>query len=111
VRWDPDVIDVRFSGELREGARGWIRPAAGPATVFTITQADPDRVFTTTSRLPGAILSFRHEVEPADAGSLASVTIGVSGPLRGLWAIVLRRGFAHAAERNLDGVLAQVDAA
>ncbi|MFK4790302.1 SRPBCC family protein [Microbacterium sp. ZW T5_56] len=111
VRWDPDVADVRFTGESREGARGWMRPATGPATSFTITEVDPDRLLTTTSRLPGAVLCFRHEVEPEGAGSRASVTIGVSGPLRALWAILLRRNFAPAAERNLEGLLTQVGAA
>ncbi|WP_433675820.1 SRPBCC family protein [Microbacterium gorillae] len=111
IHWDPDVAEVRFMGEPREGARGWMRPAAGPATSFTITQVDPDRLFTTTSRLPGAILSFRHEVERQETGSRASVTIGVSGPLSALWAIVLRRPFASAARRNLEGMLAQVSAA
>lgn len=111
TRWDPDVVEVRFTGEPREGARGWMRPATGPATSFTITQAELDRVFTTTSRLPGAILSFRHEVDPQGTGSRASVTIGVAGPLSALWAIALRRAFAPAARRNLDGMLAQVGAA
>ncbi len=111
MQWDPDVTEVRFAGEPVEGARGWVRPASGPATTFEIVAMRHDRLLTTVSRMPGAALSFEHAVEPTRGGSRMTVKISVDGPLSALWGSVLRRGFADAASRNIAGLVAYLDAA
>lgn len=109
--WDPDVAEVRFEGEPAVGAKGWMRPTSGPASTFTIVALRADRLATTTSRLPGAVLSFEHTLEPSDKGSRISVTVSAQGPLSALWAKVLRKSFSEAAPRNIAGLLAHLDAA
>ncbi len=100
---------MRFSGEVRVGAQGWMRPASGPATTFTISVVEQDHIFTSTSSLPGAKLIFEHIVEPAPGGSRVFVTISVNGPMRGVWKLLLGRTFASAAERNVRGLLEHLD--
>ncbi len=101
---DDDVVEVRFADQASVGARGWMRPASGPGTRFSITQAEPYRVFTTASPLPGARLAFAHEVAAAKHGSEVTVSISVEGPLAPLWRRILRRQFDDAARRNVTGL-------
>lgn len=103
--WDPDVAEVRFSGNALVGINGWMRPSSGPATTFAITALEADRLFTTASRLPGARLLFEHRADPAGSGAQVTVTISVNGPLGWLWRRVLGRSFAGAAKRNVHGLL------
>ena len=103
-KWDPDVTAVEFDGGIRMGAQGRMRPASGPSTTFTITRLEADRRVTTTSRLPGATLTFDHLVEPGTAGSDVEVRISVDGALAPLWRRLLGRTFALAATRNISGL-------
>lgn len=109
--WDPDVREVRFVEEVRVGASGRIRPSSGPATAFTVTELVDGHRFTNASRMPGAILTFDHRVDPARDGSVISVEIRIDGPLAALWKAAIGRGFANAARTNIDGLLADLDAA
>ncbi|GAA1787510.1 SRPBCC family protein [Leucobacter iarius] len=109
--WDPDVREVTFTGDVRLGAAGRMRPSSGPAAAFTITELVEDRRFTNVSRMPGAALTFDHRVEPADDGSTLSVEIRIDGPLAPLWKLAIGRGFANAARTSIDGLLADLDAA
>ena len=102
--WDPDVASVVFDGDARIGAQGRMRPASGPTSTITITAVDPDRRVTTTSRLPGATLTFDHLIEPTVDGCAVEVRISVDGPLAPLWHRLLRRGFASTASRNVEGL-------
>ena len=58
---------------------------------FTLTEVEPERVFTDESRLPGARMGHRHELQPLPArdGEPAGVrlvnTIYIRGPLARLW--------------------------
>lgn len=111
TEWDPDVAEVRFSGEPELGAKGWMRPTSGPAARFKIAALDAGRHLTTTSSLPGAVLSFGHALEPVDRGSRIAVTISVAGPLSVFWGVVLRKSFADSAPRNIAALVAYLDAA
>lgn len=107
--WDRDVAEVRFSDDMIIGAEGWMRPASGPATTFTVTALQPGRLLTTSSRLPGARLIFEHQLAPAADGALVTVIIGVDGPLRRLWRWILGRSFVDAAERSVRGLVDALD--
>ncbi len=79
---------------------------------FTLVEAEPERVFTDESRLPGARMGHRHELEPLPAqdGSSAGVrlvnTIYIRGPLARLWAPILgpqaKRGLADWQRRAAE---------
>lgn len=107
--WDPEVASVTFVGPPRVGARGRLKPAAGPALTFFVSELDHDRLFTNVGVLPGARLVFRHVVEPVDHGSTLHVTIGMQGPLAWLWRHLLARSMARAAQSSVDGLLTHLD--
>lgn len=102
--WDADVSEVRFEEQMALGASGRLRPSSGPAATFRVTELTPNRVFTDASRLPGAVLTFRHKIEPAPQGCTVTVVISISGPLRSLWKLLLGKNFRGAAERNITGL-------
>lgn len=62
-------------------------------------EVDPERVFTDESRLPGARMGHRHELEPIDGGVRLVNTIYIRGPLARLWAPLL----GPQAKRGLPG--------
>lgn len=105
--WDPDVRSAQLDGDSpRVGATGRIVPASGPSARFVVVEAEQGRRFVNESRLPGARMVFDHLVEPEGLGSIATVTVGVRGPLAALWALLLHRSLRHAADRNAAGMAA-----
>jgi uncharacterized protein YndB with AHSA1/START domain len=109
-QWDAEVREVSFEGPAKLGARGRMRPASGPATSFTITAFEPDRVFTNASSMPGARLVFEHIVTPAADGARVEVTVHIDGPFAPLWKRIVGRSLAGAARSSVTGLLASVDA-
>ncbi|GAB2955484.1 hypothetical protein GCM10027280_49920 [Micromonospora polyrhachis] len=103
--------EVIFEGPAVLGSTGRMRPASGPTVSFSVTVADPDRVFTNTSSMPGATLTFEHVVEPAPEGALVTVTIRIDGPLAPLWRRIIGRGIADAARSSVVGLLTYLDSA
>lgn len=109
-QWDPEVKEVSFSGSATLGMKGKLKPTSGPASTFEITALEPDSIFTTTSKLPGAKLSFEHRVKPAPQGAEVSVIVAVDGLLASLWSRILKRSLAQSARSNVTGLLTYLDA-
>jgi len=108
--WSPDTEWARVEGEVRRGARGILKPVGGPRTAFEISELEPDRVYTDVSRMPGARLTFRHEVEPTPGGSRLTVLVTLEGPLSWLWARTAFAGFERSVPADLDRLVALVEA-
>lgn len=108
--WDTEVREVSFPGPTALGARGRMRPASGPATAFSITALEPDRLLTNASSLPGAKLLFEHRVTPTKDGADLEVTVAVDGFLAPLWQRVLRASMKNAAQSSVTGLLNHLDA-
>lgn len=109
--WDSEVREVHFSGTAEQGAKGKMRPASGPASTFSIAAFEQDRVFTTTSPLPGATLVFEHRVAPTTDGAELEVSVGVHGFLAPLWQCLLLKNMTGAARSSVTGLLEHLDAA
>lgn len=109
--WDTEVQEVNFYGPAELGAHGRMRPASGPATKFTITALEQDRVFTNASSLPGATLIFEHLVTQTDRGTEIQVSVGVDGFLSSLWQRILGKTLGNAARSSVTGLLDHLDAA
>ncbi|WP_164234678.1 SRPBCC family protein [Microbacterium hydrocarbonoxydans] len=107
--WSPDTAWVRVDGPVVAGARGMLKPVGGPRTAFTVAECEPDAVYTDVSRLPGARLEFRHEVEAADAGSIVRVLVRLDGPLARFWARTAFRGFRTSVPADLDRLVSLVE--
>jgi hypothetical protein len=70
-------------------SRARVRFRTGLRLRFTLVEVEPERVFTDESRLPGARMGHRHELEPMPDGVRLVNTIYIRGPLARLWAPIL----------------------
>jgi hypothetical protein len=99
----PDWNDALAAASLNEpfivGSRARVRFRTGLRLRFTLVEVEPERVFTDESRLPGARMGHRHELQPADDGVRLVNTIYIDGPLARLWAPLL----GPQAKRGLPG--------
>lgn len=109
--WDSEIREVSFAGPAKLGARGRIRPVSGPATSFSVTAFEVDRVFTNVSSMPAARLTFEHVVAPSESGSDVTVTVYLDGLLAPLWKCVVGGSLADAARSSVTGLLSYLDAA
>ena len=109
--WDPEVKSVVFDSTATLGKRGKLQPVNGPAMRLSITALRPGKELTNTGTLPGARLEFEHLVEPADGGSLVTVTVQVHGFLSPVWARILAPSMVQAARSSVVGLLAHLDTA
>lgn len=107
--WDPDLAWVRFSGPMKVGARGRLKPVSGPSMAFIVGEYVHGRRFTDTGRLPGAKLAFDHRVSGARDGSEVEVTITLSGALAGLWNRLMGPSLRDVAQSSLDGLVRHLD--
>jgi Polyketide cyclase / dehydrase and lipid transport len=97
--WNDALASAELLGPFAVGSRARVRFRAGLRLRFTLVGVEPERVFTDESRLPGARMGHRHELEPLPDGVRLVNTIYIRGPLARLWALVL----GPQAERGLLG--------
>jgi hypothetical protein len=83
--WSHDLEWVRLDEPLREGARGMLKPKGGPKSRFVVTRLVPGSVFADTTSLPGARVTFHHEVQPTDGGTRIAVRVTLEGPFAWFW--------------------------
>ncbi|MGN6188110.1 MAG: hypothetical protein ACTHOE_04375 [Conexibacter sp.] len=93
--WNDALASAALDGPFVAGSRARVRFRTGLRLRFTLVEVEPERVFTDESRLPGARMGHRHELQPLPArdGSPAGIrlvnTIYIHGPLARLWALIL----------------------
>ena len=103
--WNDALAAASLDEPFQVGSRARVRFRTGLRLRFTLTEVEPERVFTDESRLPGARMGHRHELQPLDGsdGAAAGVrlvnTIYIRGPLARLWAPIL----GPQAKRGLPG--------
>ena len=103
--WNDALAVAELLGPFAAGSRARVRFRTGLRLRFTLTEVEEGRVFTDESRLPGARMGHRHELQPLPArdgqppGVRLVNTIYISGPLARLWAPIL----GPQAKRGLPG--------
>jgi hypothetical protein len=106
--WNDALASAALDEPFQVGSRARVRFRTGLRLRFTLTEVEPERVFTDESRLPGARMGHRHELQPlggrdGDDGEAAGVrlvnTIYIRGPLARLWGPIL----GPQAKRGLPG--------
>ena len=108
--WNTDTEWVRMDGPFQAGTTGKLKPKGGFAVPFVIARMVPGREFVDVSRLPGARLTFDHQVRTtADGGTRVDVTVALTGPLRAVWRAVLGGGLINSLQSDLDRLQATVD--
>jgi hypothetical protein len=103
--WNTDTEWARLDGPFAEGSTGVLRPKGGPKVRFVIERLT-DREFVDVSKLPGARLTFAHEVAAVDGRTTITVTVSIDGPLRLLWTKILGAGLARSVQPDLDALVA-----
>jgi hypothetical protein len=97
--WNDALASAELLGPFAAGSHARVRFRTGLRLRFTLVEVEPERVFTDESRLPGARMGHRHELEPTADGVRLVNTIYIRGPLARLWALVL----GPQAKRGLPG--------
>lgn len=96
--WNSELRSAELEGPLRAGAEARIVFRTGLHLRFRVVEFEEGRLFTDESRLPGARMGHRHQIEPRAGGGCRLVnTIYVEGSLAWLWSRVL----GPRAERSL----------
>jgi hypothetical protein len=91
----------RIDGPFKAGTQGKSKPPGFPAGKFRLTAVEPQRMFASETKLPGARLAFEHVIESVGAGVQITHRARVDGPMAWLWTALVRR----ATETSLpDGV-------
>ncbi|HEV7773186.1 MAG TPA: SRPBCC family protein [Conexibacter sp.] len=97
--WNDALASACLDEPFQVGSRARVRFRTGLRLRFTLTEVEPERVFTDESRLPGARMGHRHELQPTADGVRLVNTIYIRGPLARLWAPIL----GPQAKRGLPG--------
>jgi hypothetical protein len=108
--WSPDSEWVTFKGPVQLGAKGVLKPKGAPRVKFTISALENDRRYADTSVFPGARLVFDHTAAEAGGRTELRARVTVAGPLAGLWAKILSKGFRHSVQADLDRLVTLVEA-
>ena len=85
--WTPSITSVKplGAGALAVGSRVLIRQPRLPPAVWKVTSIEPDRSFSWVSVAPGLRVVGHHQVEPANAGSRATLSLELGGIFGGLF--------------------------
>jgi hypothetical protein len=97
--WNDALVAASLDEPFQAGSRARVRFRTGLRLRFTLTEVEPERAFTDESRLPGARMGHRHELQPTANGVRLVNTIYIRGPLARLWAPIL----GPQAKRGLPG--------
>jgi hypothetical protein len=97
--WNDALVSAALDEPFVVGSRARVRFRTGLRLRFALVEVKPERVFTDESRLPGARMGHRHELEPTADGVRLTNTIYIDGPLARLWAPIL----GPQAKRGLPG--------
>jgi hypothetical protein len=89
--WNEQLESAELEGDLAVGEAARVKFKRGGRMQFRIVAVEPERLFVDEARLPGARLGHEHRLEPSGGGVEISHRLYVSGPLSGLFALLLGR--------------------
>jgi hypothetical protein len=100
--WSQQGVDwSRIDGPFEVGTKGKSKPPGSPTLRFRLTAVEPDALFVSEARMPGAHLRFEHLIAPTEPGSRITHRVTLDGLLAFLYTRVVRKG----VEQGLpDGV-------
>ncbi|GLZ34510.1 hypothetical protein Lesp02_66970 [Lentzea sp. NBRC 105346] len=78
--WDQGLSEVTLDGPFEAGVSGKMTIPGQPAIDFTLTSVDPGREFTDETLFNGAVLRFRHVIEPVPGGVRVTHRVEITGP-------------------------------
>jgi hypothetical protein len=110
--WNTDTDWARLDGPFATGTTGKLKPKGGFTVPFVIERVVPDREFVDVSHLPGARLTFDHQVSTTEDGlTRVDVSVALTGPLRAIWRAIMGSGLTNSLQPDLDRLVATVESA
>lgn len=94
-RWDTPLQSASLEATIGTGISGRLVTRSGQRSQFTVTEFAPVNSYAFCTNLPGATLTVRRFFGRGQDGGRLEFThrVGFSGPLGGLFAALLGRGF------------------
>ena len=85
--WTPSITGVKRLGRapFAVGSRALVRQPKFPPAVWKVIEIVPGRSFSWVSVAPGLRVVGHHRVDPAPAGSRATLALDLEGIFGGLW--------------------------
>jgi Polyketide cyclase / dehydrase and lipid transport len=109
--WDPHMEKARFEGEFAAGAKGWSKPAGAPAGDFTITAAEPERMWASRAGIPFGSLRGERRYEAVGDGKVkVSERVEIHGPFGPVFHLIWEkrmRADIHKTFAALEGEAAR----
>jgi hypothetical protein len=102
--WSRNGVEwSRVNGPFEVGTTGRSKPPGARALDFELVAVEPEKLFVSEAKLPGARLRFEHSIVPKEQGCRITHRIRLDGPLAfAYWPIVRKRseeGLENGVER------------
>ncbi len=108
--WNSGVRSATLDGPFAAGTKGRLKPASGPAGSIEIVELEPNVVWVTVTRLPGAQFRLEHRLDDGTDGQVrVTYRAQLGGRLAPLY-VRLRKGALVAAVEAVHELLARVAA-
>jgi carbon monoxide dehydrogenase subunit G len=89
--WHPQIESGELEGEFAVGGKARVKLRRGGRMQLEILALEPQRLVIDETRMPGARLGHEHRLEPVGSGVEITHRLYVSGPLSGLFSLMLGR--------------------
>src|SRR2546423_1591153 len=96
----------RLDGPFEVGTKGKSKPPKSRALTFRLVAVEPDKLFASQVKLPGARLRFDHVIEPSERGSRITHRVALEGPLACLYTPIVRKGVETGLPDGVDRLAA-----
>jgi hypothetical protein len=91
--WDPHEQKARLDGPFTPGTKGWNKPRGAPAGTFTITEVEPERMWSARAGIPFGSLRGVNRYEPLGDGRVrVSKVLEVHGPFAPIFRLIWEKG-------------------
>src|SRR5581483_1571039 len=91
--WDPHEEKARLDGPFAPGTKGWNKPRGAPAGSFTITDVEPERMWSARAGIPFGSLRGVNRYEPLGEGrARVSKVFEVHGPFAPIFRLIWEKG-------------------
>jgi hypothetical protein len=79
-QWELELEELRFDGGLKAGATGHMRLTGMPELTFTVTAAEPDRLYRDCTTLPLGELCFGFAITREGDQTYITHSVALDGP-------------------------------
>jgi uncharacterized membrane protein len=104
-RYSPTMTEVTRldDGPVGVGSRARVKQPAQSAKIWTVTELEPEKTFTWTTRAMGMTMVATHEVEATAGGTLNHLRVEATGGLSSILGPLLKAPIAKAIAQENQG--------